>query len=155
MNQTEIKNFINIFIKNFLNKNNNKIYSRKIYLGAVSVERFSRTNRDFLKRSIFERGHANWVDILSTTTKQNDIRVHSCTKSTSVQASLKKNEGFVHENILDKRKKMKPQFEINNLVRVAKTKETFSKSDTTKWSYKLYKITETVKETIPSYEIHF
>ena len=30
---------------------------------------------------------------------------------------------------------------------------TFSKGDTTNWSYKLYEITENIKDTIPSYHI--
>ena len=32
-------------------------------------------------------------------------------------------------------------------------KKTFSKSDTMNWSYKLYKITETINDTIPAYKI--
>ena len=32
-------------------------------------------------------------------------------------------------------------------------KKTFSKGDTTNWSYKLYKITEIVKDTVPAYRI--
>ena len=48
---------------------------------------------------------------------------------------------------------MKPKFQINNLVRVADLRKTFSKGDTTKWSYKLYKITEIVTDTIPSYRL--
>ena len=55
--------------------------------------------------------------------------------------------------MLDKRKKVIPKFQINDLVRVADLKKTFSKSDTTNWSYKLYKITEIVNDTIPSYKI--
>ena len=31
--------------------------------------------------------------------------------------------------------------------------KTFSKSDMTNWSYKLYKITEIINDTIPSYKI--
>ena len=54
---------------------------------------------------------------------------------------------------MDKRKKIKPKFQINDLVRVADLKKTFSKGDTTNWSYKLYKITEIVNDTIPSYKI--
>ena len=30
----------------------------------------------------------------------------------------------------------------------------FSKSDTTNWSYKLYKITEIINDTIPAYKIN-
>ena len=70
-----------------------------------------------------------------------------------IQASLKKNEGFVYKNLLDKRKKIKPKYEIGDLVRTADLKKTFSKEDTTNWSYKLYKITEIVNDTIPSYHI--
>ena len=66
---------------------------------------------------------------------------------------MKKNEGFVYKNLLDKRKKVKPKFQINDLVRTADLKRTFSKGDTTNWSYNLYKITEIINGTIPSYHI--
>ena len=72
---------------------------------------------------------------------------------TPIQASLKKNEGFVYKNLLDKRKKVTPNFQINDLVRTADIKRTFSKSDTTNWAYKLYKITEIIIDTIPSYRL--
>ena len=42
---------------------------------------------------------------------------------------------------------------MNNLVRTADLKKTFSKGDTTNWSYKLYKITEFINDTIPSCHI--
>ena len=55
--------------------------------------------------------------------------------------------------LLDRRKKVKPKFQINDLVRTADLKKTFSKGDTTKWFYKLYEITEIIDDTIPSYYI--
>ena len=72
---------------------------------------------------------------------------------TPIQASLKKNEGYVYKNLLGKRNKIKPKFQKNNLVRTADIKKTFSKSDTTNWFYKLYKITEKINDTIPSYRL--
>ena len=66
---------------------------------------------------------------------------------------MKRNEGFVYKNLLDKRRKIKPKFQLNNLVRTADLNKTFSKSDTTIWSYKLYKVTEIINDTIPSYHI--
>ena len=66
---------------------------------------------------------------------------------------MKKNEGYVYKNLLDKRKKVKPKFQINDLVRTADLKKTFSKGDMTNWSYKLYKITEIINDTIPRYKI--
>ena len=142
----------NIF-QSFLNNNNIKLCSRNTYLGAVFSERFNRTIRNLFKRPVFEKGDANWTDVLPKTTKQYNNRLHSSTKLTPIQASLKKNEGFVYKKLLDKRKKVTPKFQVNDLIRVADLKKTFSKGDTTNWSYKLYKITEIINDTIPSYKI--
>ena len=90
---------------------------------------------------------------MQTITEQYNNRIHSSTKLSPKDASLKKNEGFVYKNLLDKRKKVKPKFQINDLIRVADLMKTFSKGDTTNWSYKLYKITEIINDTIPSYKI--
>ena len=48
---------------------------------------------------------------------------------------------------------MKPKFQVNNLVRVAVLERTFSKSATTDWSHKLYKVTEKINHKMPSYKI--
>ena len=106
-----------------------------------------------LKKPVFEKGDGNWIDVLQTITKQYNRRIHSSTKLTPIQASLKKNEGYVYKNLLDKRKKIKPRYEIGDLVRTAELKRTFSKGDTTNWSYKLYKIIEIINDTIPSYRL--
>ena len=147
------KEFYNNIFQDFLNKNDIKLYSRNSSYGAVFAERFNRTIRDLLKKIVFEQGDGNWIDVLQTITKQYNNRIHSSTKLTPIQASLKKNEGYVYKNLLDKRKKVKPKFQINDLVRTADLKKTFSKGDTTNWSYKLYKITEIINDTIPSYKI--
>ena len=41
---------------------------------------------------------------------------------------------------------------MNHLVRVAEVKKTFSKGDTTNWSYEFCKIAEIIIDTIPSYK---
>ena len=148
------KEFYNNIFQDFLNKNNIKLSSRNSSYGAVFAERFNRTIRDLLKKIVFEQGDAKWIDILPTITEQYNNRIHTSTKLSPKDASLKKNEGFVYKNLLDKRKKVKPKFQINDLVRTADSKRTFSKGDTTNWSYKLYKITEIVNDTIPSYKIN-
>ena len=148
------KEFYNIFFQDFLNKNNIKLYSRNSSFGSVFAERFNRTFRDLLKKIVFEHGDAKWIDILPTITKQYNNRIHSSTKMTPIQASLKKIEGYVYKNLLDKRKKVKPKFQIDDLFRTADLKKTFSKGDTTNWSYKLYKITEIINDIIPSYKIN-
>ena len=147
------KEFYNNIFQEFLNKNNIKLYSRNSSYGAVFAERFNRTIRDLLKKIVFEQGDGNWIDILPTITEQYNNRRHTSTKLSPKDASLKKNEGFVYKNLLDKRKKVKPKYEIGDLVRTADLKKTFSKGDTTNWSYKMYKITEIINDTIPSYKI--
>ena len=147
------KEFYNNIFQDFLNKNNIKLYSRNSSYGSVFAERFNRTIRDLLKKIVFEQGDANWIDVLPTITKQFNNRIHTSTKLTPIQASLKKNEGYVYKNLLDKRNKIKPKFQLNDLVRTADLKKTFSKSDMTNWSYNLYKTTEIIKDTIPSYRL--
>ena len=147
------KEFYNNIFQDFLNKNNIKLYSRNSSYGAVFAERFNRTIRDLLKKIVVGQGDAKWIDVLPTITKQYNNRTHSSTKLTPIQASLKKNEGYVYKNLLNKRKKINPKFQVNDLVRVADLKKTFSKGDTTNWSYKLYKITEIINDTIPSYKL--
>ena len=147
------KYFYNNIFQDFLNKNNIKLYSRNSSYGAVFAERFNRTIKDLLKKIVFEQGDAKWVDILPIITKQYNNRIHTSTKLSPKDASLKKNEDYVYRILIDKRKKVTPKFQINDLVRTADLKRTFSKSDTTNWSYKLYKITEIINDTIPSYKI--
>ena len=61
----------------------------------------------------------------------------------------------VYHTLLDRRKriKKKTKHEIGHLVRTADIKRTFSKTDSTNCSYKLYKIGETVNDTKPDYKI--
>ena len=100
------KKFYNNIFQDFLNKNIIKICSRKISYGAVFSERFSLTIRNLLKKPVFERSDGNWIDVLPTITKQYSNRTHSSFKLTPIQASLKKNEGYVYKNLLDRRKKI-------------------------------------------------
>ena len=78
--------------------------------------------------------------------------MHSSTKLTPIQASLKKNEGYVYNILLDKRNKTRPKSEVKDLVRIADLKRTFSKRDTTNWSHNLHKVVEIFNDTVPSYK---
>ena len=121
------KGFYSNIFQDYLNKNNIKLYSRNSSYGAVFAERFNRTIRDLLKKPVFEKSDGNWIDVLPIIMKQYNNRIHSSTKLTPIQATLKKKEGYVYKNLLDKRKKITPKFQINNLVRTAGLKKTFSK----------------------------
>ena len=102
---------------------------------------------------MFEQSDAKSGDVLRTITKQYNNRVHTSTKLSPKYASLKKNESYVYKNLLDERKKINPKFQVKNLVTTADLKKTFSKGDTTNWSYKFYKITEIINDAKLSYQI--
>ena len=147
------KDFYNSIFQNFLKNNNIKPYTRNSSIGAVFAERLNKSMRNLLEKFVFERGDANWIDALPTITEQCNNRIHSSTKLYRIQASLKKDEGFVCNNLLNKRKTIKSKFQVDDLVRTAYLKRTFSKGNTTNWSHKLYKITQIVIDTMPSYKI--
>ena len=91
------------------------------------MERLNSTISNLLKRPVFEKGESNWVDILPTISKQNNYRVRSPIKLTPIQAPLEKNEGYLYQNFLDKRRKIKPKFQRNDFVRVADLKKNVPK----------------------------
>ena len=95
------KEFYNNIFQDFLNKNNIKLYSRTTSIGAVFAERFNHTIRDLLKKPVFEKGDGNWIDVIPIITKQYNNRLHSSTKLSPKDASLKKNEEFVYKNLID------------------------------------------------------
>ena len=105
------------------------------------------------KKVVFKNREGNWIDILPIITKQNNNQVQSPTKLTPIQASFKKNEGFVYQNLLHKRKKREAKCQVNDLFPIANLKRTSSKGDTTYWPYILYKTTEVINDTTPSYRI--
>ena len=94
-------------------------------MGAVFAEKFNLTIRNLIKRPVFEKGDGKWIDILPNITKQIYNRIHTSTKLSPKDAFLKKDEGFVYKSLLDKRKKVTPKFQINDLVRTADLKRTF------------------------------
>ena len=47
----------------FRNNNNIKLFSRSISYGAVFAERYNRSSRDLPKRTVFEKGDGNWIDL--------------------------------------------------------------------------------------------
>ena len=137
----------------FVEQINISRYGRYTSLGVIFAERFRRTIRDLLKRPVFEKGDVKLFDILTTITKQYNNTIHSSTQWTPIEASLKKNQRYSYPKLLNNRKKTVPKFKTHDLVRTADLNITFSERDTIIWSYKLYKFTETIKDTIPSYRI--
>ena len=82
--------FVHKLLTNLLKNKKIKRYSRNTSLRAVFAERFNRTIRDLLKTPVFEKRDGNWIDVLPTITKQYNNRLHTSTKLSPKDASLKK-----------------------------------------------------------------
>ena len=147
--------FYNSIFQNFLKSKSIHHYSRYTDKGPSIAERVIRTVRNLLKKPVFEKGKADWLSELPSVIKKYNNSIHSSTKMTPIQASKKSNEKLVYNNLKDDREIQKPKYKFGQLVRTADIKRVFSKGDSTNWSYKLYKITEVIHDTIPSYRIDY
>ena len=74
------KKFLGKISTELLKINNIERYSRYTSLGAAFAERFNRTTRDLLKTPVFDRGDANWIDVMPARTKHYGFKIHSSTK---------------------------------------------------------------------------
>ena len=77
------KEYVNKIFDEFLNNNIIKRYSRYTDKGAVFAERFNRTERNLLKKPVFEKGRADWLSELPSVTKQYNNTIHQSIKNDS------------------------------------------------------------------------
>ena len=108
-----------------------------------------------MKKTVFEKGKADWLNELLSVIKQNINTIHSSIKMTPIQASKKSNEEEVYYNLQDRRVKQLPKYKLGQLVRTSDIRAVFSKGDSTNHSYRLYTITEVIHDIIRSYRINY
>ena len=147
--------FYNSSFQNFLKLKKIQRYSRFTDKGPSIAERVIRTVRNFLKKSVFEKGKAVWLSELASVVKQYNNTIRSSVKITPIQASKKSNEKKVYNNLKDHRENQKPKFKLGQRARTADIERVLSKGDSTNYSYKLYTKTEIIHDTTPSYRIDY
>ena len=147
--------FYNSIFQNFLKSKNIQHYSRFTDKGPSIAERIIRIVRNLLKKPVFEKGRADWISELPSIIKKYNNAIPSSTKMTPIQASKKSNQKLFYSKLKDDREIQKPKYKLGQLVRTADIKRVFSKRDSTNYSYTLYKITEVIHDTIPSYRIDY
>ena len=149
------KEWYNFILQNILKSMNIHHYSRFTDKGPSIDERVIRSERNLLKKPVFEKGNADWLSELSSITKNYNNSIHSSIKMTPIQASRKSNQKLLFNNLQDRRVRQQPKYKLGQLVRTGDIKRVFSKDDSTNWSYKLYTVTEVIRDTIPSYRINY
>ena len=113
------KEFYNNIFKKYLKQNNIYHYSRFTDKGPSIAERFNSTIRDLLKKPVFEKGNANWLDKLPLVIKKYNNNIHHSTKMTPIDASKRKIEEEIYNNLQDKRTKRKPKYKVGDFVKTA------------------------------------
>ena len=88
----------------------------------------------FEKETVYEKRNADWLIELALVVKRYNNTIHKSTKMTPVQASLKKDEKVVFDNLQDKRKKRRSLYDVEDLVKTADIEKVFRKDDSSKWS---------------------
>ena len=74
---------------------------------AVSAENDISTTTHLSKQFVFERRTASWIEQRDSITYKTNDTIQSTDQMIPSQRFLKQNEKYVHNNMLDKRKKSK------------------------------------------------
>ena len=140
------KEFYNKDVKDLI-----ELYSTENEEKSSVVERWIRTMKEKMWKYFSAKSTNVYIDVLSNLVKQYNNTRHSSIKMTPVKASKKENELRVwrylypeHLEIHD----IKPKFSVGDKVRISKTKNTFEKGYTTRWTEEIFTIIE-VKLTSP------
>ena len=115
--------FYSSIFQNFLKHKNFQHYSRFTDKGPSIAERVIRTLRNSLKKPVFEKGKADWLNELTSVIKTYNNTIHSSTKMTLIQASKKSNEKLVYSNLQHRRVKRQPKYKLGQLVCTAEFKK--------------------------------
>ena len=134
------KEFYNQTFLHYVNEQNIRIYSIHSDLKAVFVDRFNRTFLDLIKEPMYIVGKGNWLNHLDAALQKYNNRVHGTTKMTPLEMSFKSAIPRSYANPIPNDGKKSPKFQVGDFVRVPDKRRVYSKSYTTNWNRKLFKI---------------
>ena len=141
----------------FMNKQfqmNFKTYNTFGETHAAPIERFNRTLKDRMWYKFTRDDKMEWVSRLPKLMDKYNKTKHSSTKMTPEEASKKENETAlldIQQAYADKMaSKVRSKIELNpgDIVRLAKTKRTFEKGYTPRWTNELF-IIKRVNYNVP------
>src|SRR5437870_11528012 len=120
----EEKEFYNKEMTGWLKENNIIRYSTHGEHKSAVIERFNRTLKEIMWKRFTAENTRNWIDMLDKLLYlYNNDRIHSTIGTTPAEASLKKNEQKVLQNILSKTGNIstsKVKFKVGDSVRISR-----------------------------------
>ena len=151
--------FYNKYFENTLKQLKIIRYTTKSHLKAIMIERFNQTLMNKLSSLFTERGNFRYIDDIHNIVEKYNNTYHSTIKMTPTEASKKENEGLVYYTINNERirerylQNKKPNFKINDRVRIKVPKKHFQKGYDPRWSDQIYIIYKIDLTLPPRYKI--
>jgi hypothetical protein len=134
------------------NVNHYVTYSR---IHSSLAERWIRTLMGSLWKKFHMRASHRWIDILNTTVKEYNQKIHR-TIGMAPDSVTKKHETYLLKKIYETdivKPRPKPKFKVGDTVRISRLKHIFEKKYYGNWSTELFKIIEVRKTLPPTYKI--
>ena len=145
------KEFYNRHFKDMLDKNNIQMYSTENEEKSSVVERWNRTIKNRMWKRFTEQSNTQYLKILPEILNNYNNSFHTSIKMTPTEASQKKNEKTVRDNLYNDLTllKMKSKYKIGDKVRISKYKrDLFDKGYTPNWTEKMFVI-DKIQHTNP------
>ena len=128
-----------------------ELYSTENEEKSSIAERWIRTMKEKMFKYFTDYNTNKYIDVLPDLVTNYNNTVHSSTKLTPRDASMKKNKLTVWRNLYPDRYKINrqnPKFSVGDRVRITKKKKVFEKGYTTRWTEEIFIIKE-IRETNP------
>ena len=154
--QTDLgKEFYNSKVQVLFNENNISHFSTNSQVKASVVERFNRTLKEKMWKYFSEIGNNKWIDIIDDLIYNYNNSYHTSIKMKPVEASKKKNEIQVRENLYGNMviETKKPRFKIGDKVRISRWKNIFSKGYLQNYTTELFTISNVLNTSPITYKI--
>lgn len=150
------KEFIGAPMQSYLKSQDIKYRTtRNPDIKAAIVERFNRTLKERIWRYFTHKNTKRYIEILPDVLKAYNDSIHSTIKM--APSSVNIFNAYIAKGNMDSRHKLrnkKPKYSVGDLVRISKTKATFSKGYTANWSTEIFKIIRVLNHRKPIvYEI--
>ena len=150
----EGKEFFNINFNEYLKHKNIKFFATKSVTKAAVVERFNKTLKSIMWKSMDEKRDKNWHKYLAHFTYNYNHSRHSSIKMRPVDVD-KDSEKEVFENLYGDwtGKSLSPKFHVGDKVRVSRYKSTFAKGYEMTFHNEIYTIYKVYRGSPTVYEL--
>ena len=146
--------FINKQTQELFKKHNVHWFATENETKAQIVERFNRTLKERMYKYFTAKKTNRWLNVLSEFVNNYNTSYHRSIRMTPVEASKKKNESAVWENLYGEMPtSRKPAFKIGDTVRIFRLRGKFKRGYTANYTDEIFTISTVLATNPPTYRI--